>query len=61
MISGHRAYKDICKILCVKQETCNAEDYFAEHFTVAVVKTETMDGHVPYKILLCFRLFPQYH
>ena len=36
MICSNPSYKD--KILCVEQETCNAEDCFAKHFTVSIVK-----------------------
>ena len=52
MIRGHRAYKG--KILCVEHETYNAEDCFTEHFTVAIVKAETIVGHVTRKFSLLF-------
>ena len=48
VIRGHHIYKDIWtpfvgEILCVEQEMHNSEDRFA----VAIVKTETIVGHVP--------------
>ena len=41
---------------------CNAQDCFAKHFSVAIVKAETIIGHVPHKSLLAtFQLLFQYH
>ena len=52
VIRGHHIYKDIwtpfvSEILCVEQEAHNT----ADHFAVAVVKDETVVGHVPHKVL----------
>ena len=41
------------KILCVEQETSNAE----YHFAVPIVKAETIVGHVPHKFCFIFDLF----
>ena len=45
------------KILCVEQETLNMEDYLAECFMVAIVKDETIIGHVIYEFSLHFDCF----
>ena len=55
VVCGHYAY-NVGKSLCVEQETSNAD-----HFTVAIVKAETIIGHVPCKFSLCFLTIFQYH
>ena len=55
MVIVHYTYQDICtpfvsKIVCMEQETFNAEDLFV----VAIVKAETFVGHISHYILLCF-------
>ena len=62
---GQRDSRSLCllkgKILYMEQETCNAEDRFAKHFTVATVKAEII-SLVTFLTNFCFvsTIF-QYH
>ena len=59
-IHGHHVYEDIwnpfvAKILCVEQET-----HSTDHFSITIMKAETIIGHVPYKVSFRFHHYKYY-